>query len=244
MKNFETQKADFLNKVLPLLESEFQGAENKQAFLDKWIELVKDDPFCQLRFSVFPEDLDLDMGEGFHCDFTFNMDYGYIDCTRKTNPDCSSGEKCFSFGSFYGQSDHAFIHTDTRNMDFIYYTDIYEYDDIDAEVLSSIKSSGFTFQDLVKSLKPEVTYAVIMNKSNRSQWLQIERSGRDVIYSCNINPDKKWDSGEKSFETENEAQEFLIGYMENLLGAELDLNRCSDDIRSVVTAKIEKSIKP
>jgi len=46
-----------------LLANKFKDATDKSAFLDVWKELVGRHAFCQLKFSVQPEDLAIDIIE-------------------------------------------------------------------------------------------------------------------------------------------------------------------------------------
>ena len=239
--DFNHKRKDFIKKINPLLEKYFYNLQNKSVFLEKWKEIVEASEFCKLKFSYKQNEykFEEDDGEEYHQDFQFTQNYEYVDCTIKTNPDCISGDLCFSFGQGDSGSQLAFIHTNSRNMVIFHEDNIYLSDNIDEEVLSEIKQSETSFLDFINILKPEVTHTVLMLKGKYSNWLQIEKENLFVRYSCNITVD---DCGDKIFETAEQADSFYFSFIEKYANNNsLELSECSDNIKLKIKSLINKS---
>jgi len=242
--NFSHKRNEFLELIKPLFEKEFYGSRDKSIFLGKWKEIVKVNEFCKLKFSYkqCEYEFEEDDGEEYHQGFQFTQDYDYVDCTKKNNPDCISGDLCFSFGQGASGTQLAYIHTNSQNIVITHDDDIYLSDNIDEEVFSKIKRSDISFFDFIRILKPEVTHTVLMLKGKYSKWLQIEKDILNIRYSCNITSDGKWDYGDKSFETEEKANTFYFSFIEKYANNNLlELSACSSDVTSKVKSLINKS---
>ncbi len=242
--NFSHKRKEFLDLIKPLFDKEFYGSQDKNVFLKKWKEIIKSNDFCKLKFSYkqCEYEFEEDDGEEYHQDFQFTQNYNYIDCTRKNNPDCISGDLCFSFGQGVNGTQLAYIHTNSQHMVITHDDDIYLSKDIDEEVFGKIQRSDITFFDFINILKPEVTHTLLMLKGKYSNWLQIEKDNLNIRYSCNITSDDKWDYGDKSFETEEEADAFYLSFIEKYTNNHsLELSACSSDIALKIESLINKS---
>ncbi len=242
--DFNQQRKEFIEKIEPLFENFFYNSQNKNVFLKKWIEIIETSEFCKLKFSYKQHEYEFeeDDGEEYHQDFQFTQSFDYVDCTRKSNPDCLSGNLCFLFGQDASGTQLAYIHTNSKNMVISHDDDIHLSDDIDEKVFSEIKRSEISFFDFLKILKPEVTHTVLMLKGKYSCWLQIEKDNLFVRYSCNITPDGEWEYGDKTFETIRQADSFYFSFIEKYANNHsLELSACSDNIKSKIMSLINKS---
>ncbi len=242
--NFSIKRKEFLELIKPLFEETFYNTQSKSIFLERWKDIVKTNDFCKFKFSYkqCEYEFEEDDGEEYHQDFQFTKNYDYVDCTRKNNPDCISGDLCFSFGQGASGTQLAYIHTNSQNMVITHDDDIYLSSNIDEKIFNKIKQSDISFLDFISILKPEVTHTVLMLKGKYSNWLQIEKDNLNVRYSCNITSDDKWDYGDKLFETEEEANTFYFNFIEKYAkNNSLELSKCSIDIASEVELLINKS---
>ncbi|MCK5726635.1 MAG: hypothetical protein KAH22_07405 [Thiotrichaceae bacterium] len=242
--NFNHKRKEFIEKIKPLLEKNFYNLESKSIFLEKWKEIVEASEFCKLKFSYKESEYKFEEndGEEYHHHFQFTQNYEYVDCTRETNPDCISGDLCFSFGQDTSGAQLAFIHTNSKNMVIFHEDNIYLSDSIDEEVFSEIKRSETSFLDFLNILKPEVIHTVLMLEDKYSSWLQIEKENLFVRYSCNITVDDEWDYGDKIFETVEQADSFYFSFIEKYANNNsLELSACSEDIKLKIKSLINKS---
>ena len=232
--SFSHKRKEFIEHIKPLFDKEFYNSQDKSIFLKKWKEIIKVSDFCKQKISYKQHELEFeeDDGEEYHQSFQFTQNYDYVDCTRKNNPDCISGDLCFSFGEGASGTQLAYIHTNSINMVISHDDDIYLSDNIDEEVFSKIKRSEISFIDFLYILKPEVTHTVLMLEGKYSNNLF-------VMYSCNITSD---DYGDKIFETMEQADSFYYSFIEKYANNNsLELSACSDNIKSKIKSLINKS---